>query len=57
VKLDVSNLKPGDYAGLGLLQENYAFVGVTMVGKEKSIVLVQGNSESARSWLQFRWAG
>lgn len=47
VKLDVSNLKPGDYAGLGLLQENYAFVGVTMVGKEKSIVLVQGNSESA----------
>lgn len=46
VALDVSEMEEGDYAGLGLLQENYGFVGVRAAGGAKSIVMVSGDSES-----------
>lgn len=45
IAIDVSNMKPGDYAGLALLQENYGFVGIKMDGAAKSIVMVKGNSD------------
>jgi beta-xylosidase len=38
--LDVSNMKDGDFAGLCLLQKNYAVVGVRVEGNNKSIVMV-----------------
>lgn len=41
VKLDVSNLKDGDYAGLCLMQSNYGFIAVTAEGDEKYVVLVK----------------
>jgi beta-xylosidase len=40
VSLDVSNMKDGDYAGLGLLQKIYGLVGVKRDGKKKSIIMV-----------------
>jgi len=47
VKIDVSNMKDGDYAGITAFQANYGFVGVKMTGSTKSIVMVNGNSNSA----------
>lgn len=38
--LDVRGLRDGDVAGLGLLQEHYAYVGVTTQGSRKAIVMV-----------------
>lgn len=46
IAIDVSNMRPGDYTGLGLLQENYGFVGIKMDGTKKSLVMVKGNSAS-----------
>lgn len=45
-KLDVSNMKDGDCAGLIALQRQYGFVGVKREGDSKSIVMVsaQGNT-------------
>ena len=37
VAIDVSSMKDGDYAGLGLLQKKYGFVGVKMVGGTRAI--------------------
>jgi uncharacterized protein YjdB len=45
VAMDISNMKDGDYAGLGLLQQNYGFVGVKMSGNTKSIVMVNKGTE------------
>lgn len=42
--LDVSNMKEGDVAGLGLLQKNYGLVGVKVDHGRKSIVMVSANS-------------
>ena len=38
--MDVSNMRHGDYAGLALFQQNYGFVGVKVLEREKSIVMV-----------------
>ncbi len=38
VKIDVSKMKDGDVAGLGLLQKKYATLAVKMVGNKKFIV-------------------
>ena len=46
VCIDVSNMKDGDFAGLGALQKRYGLVGVKMVGSAKSIVLVSAESGS-----------
>ena len=40
VKLDVSNLREGDYAGLCAMQSNYGFVAVTREGGENYIVML-----------------
>lgn len=46
-RIELSGMKNGDYAGLGLLQKNYGFVGVKMVGDTKHIVMVNGTAEEA----------
>ncbi|QEC56287.1 glycoside hydrolase family 43 protein [Flavisolibacter ginsenosidimutans] len=38
--LDVSNMKDGDFAGLGLLQKNYGLLGVRVNGNRKEMVMV-----------------
>lgn len=45
--LDVSGLKEGDFAGLGLLQKNYGLVGVQMQNGVRSIVMVSAASGKA----------
>ena len=47
VAMDVSNMRHGDYAGLALFQQNYGFVGVKVLEREKSIVMVNASSGSA----------
>ena len=42
--LDVSNMKDGDFAGLGLLQKNYALVGVRVNGGSKMIVMINASN-------------
>ena len=44
--LDVSHMKDGDYAGLGLLQKRYGFVGVKIAGDVKSLVMVSAETDS-----------
>jgi len=44
VSLDVSKMKDGDFAGLGLLQKNYGLVGVKMNGNMKTIVMVNATT-------------
>lgn len=46
VAMDVSNMKDGDFAGLGALQKKYGFVGVKMSGDTKSLVMVTADSNS-----------
>ncbi len=42
--LDISNMKDGDFAGLGLLQKNFGQVGVQINGDKKEIVLINASS-------------
>lgn len=44
VSLDVSNMKDGDFAGLGLLQKNYGLAGVKVNGENKMIVMVNATT-------------
>jgi len=46
VCIDVSNVKDGDFAGLGALQRRYGLVGVKKAGNTKSIVMVSAESGS-----------
>ncbi len=48
VALETSGMKAGDYAGLGALQKNYGFVGVTQSGSSQSVVMVNAGSGSAQ---------
>jgi beta-xylosidase len=43
--LDVSHLKPGDFAGLAVLQKRYGLVGVQASAGRKAIVMVSAESE------------
>jgi len=47
VAVDVSNMKDGDVAGLGALQEDYGFVAVKMSGTARSVVMVNGSTGDA----------
>ena len=47
ISLDVSNMKEGDFAGLGLLQKNYGFVGVKIESGTKSIIMVSTKAGKA----------
>jgi beta-xylosidase len=42
--LDVSNMKEGDFAGLGLLQKNYGLMGVKVNGGSKMIVMINASN-------------
>jgi xylan 1,4-beta-xylosidase len=46
VLLDTSNMKAGDYAGLGALQSQYGFVGVEKTSDAVSIVMASGDPKS-----------
>jgi beta-xylosidase len=46
VAIETGGMKDGDYAGLGALQSNYGFVGVTVSGDSKYIVMVNGSPDS-----------
>jgi beta-xylosidase len=46
--VDVSSLKDGDFAGLCLLQQNYAVVGVKRDGDSKQIVMLKGSAPRRR---------
>jgi beta-xylosidase len=43
VALDISHMKDGDFAGLGLLQKNYGLVGVKINGANTLIVMVNAS--------------
>jgi beta-xylosidase len=45
--LDLSNMKDGDFAGLGLLQKNYGLVGVRIEGNLKVVVMVNASTGKA----------
>ncbi|MCF2444008.1 glycoside hydrolase 43 family protein [Dyadobacter sp. CY345] len=50
--IDVSKMKEGDFAGLGLLQKNYGFAGVKMGNGKSSVVMVRsltGKAEEIES--------
>lgn len=56
VKIDVSNLKDGDYAGLCLMQSNYGFIAVTKKGDDKYIVVLKrGEPERDENGRPKRW--
>lgn len=42
--LDVSNMKDGDFAGLGLLQKNYGLLGVRVEGDSKQIAMINAST-------------
>jgi len=42
--MDVSKMKEGDFAGLGILQQNYGLLGVKMEGGRKTIVFTDASS-------------
>jgi beta-xylosidase len=44
VSLDVSKMKDGDFAGLGLLQKNFGLIGVRVDGDSKSIVMINAST-------------
>jgi beta-xylosidase len=44
IALDVSGMKDGDFAGLGLLQKKYGLAGVKMSGSSKSLVMINSAS-------------
>jgi beta-xylosidase len=47
ISLDVSHMKEGDFAGLGLLQKNYGVVGVKFENGTKSIIMVSAKGGKA----------
>lgn len=44
VSLDISNMKDGDFAGLGLLQKNYGLLGVRIDGDKKLIMMINAST-------------
>jgi beta-xylosidase len=48
IKIELSGMKEGDYAGLGLLQKNFGFIGVRMMANKKHIIMVNGASEEPK---------
>ncbi|HPC94017.1 MAG TPA: glycoside hydrolase 43 family protein [Sedimentisphaerales bacterium] len=45
-RIEVGNMRDGDYAGLIALQRRYGFVGVKMEGQSKSLVMVSAPSNA-----------
>lgn len=46
VKIDISSMKEGDFAGLALLQKNYGLVGVKCENGTKRVVMVSAQKEN-----------
>ena len=46
--LDLSNMKNGDFAGMGVLQKNYGQIGVKIENGDKSIVFVNATGRNAK---------
>ena len=46
-KIDVTNMKDGDYAGMIALQRRYGFVGVKMEGDSRSIIMQTVKADQA----------
>ncbi len=46
ISLDVSGMKDGDFAGLGLLQKQFGLVGVKINGGHKTIVMVKAGTSN-----------
>lgn len=44
ISLDVSNMKDGDFAGLGLLQKQFGVAGVRIEGSQKSVVMLNAST-------------
>lgn len=44
IALDASNMKDGDFAGLGLLQKQFGLLGVRMDGNNKAIVMINAST-------------
>ncbi len=44
ISLDVTGMKDGDFAGLGLLQKQFGLLGVHMNGNSKSIVMINAST-------------
>ena len=44
VLLDISKMKDGDFAGLGLLQKNYGLAGVKITGDSKAILMINAST-------------
>ncbi|QDV75080.1 glycoside hydrolase 43 family protein [Botrimarina mediterranea] len=48
ISLDTAGMRDGDAAGLCLLQQNYGFVGVEVVGDQRRVVMVKGGAAPQR---------
>ncbi|MBC7888214.1 MAG: glycoside hydrolase 43 family protein [Ferruginibacter sp.] len=48
VALDISKMKDGDFAGLGLLQKQFGLVGVKKDGSNKAIVMINASTGKPR---------
>lgn len=44
ISLDISKMKDGDFAGLGLLQKNYGLAGVKITGDSKAIIMINAST-------------
>jgi beta-xylosidase len=44
ISMDISNMKDGDFAGLGLLQKQFGQLGVKIEGGNKSIVMINAST-------------
>lgn len=42
--LDISKMKDGDFAGLGLLQKNYGLIGIRVNGNSKELVMINAST-------------
>jgi len=46
IKIDVTNMKEGDFAGLALLQKNYGLVGIKHENGTKKVVMVNAHKDN-----------
>ncbi|RXG12021.1 beta-xylosidase [Leeuwenhoekiella aestuarii] len=45
IKIDVANMKSGDFAGLAILQKKYGLIGVTCDGDQKAIFMSKNDED------------
>ncbi|GAA4060729.1 family 43 glycosylhydrolase [Amphibacillus indicireducens] len=52
IAIDVSQMKNGDVAGLAAFQANYGYVGVTMKGNQKSLIMAKATQDNGEEVLE-----